>query len=190
MGGFGGRGVGLCVSGPEGRVGVALNFFVGRSGSPRFASAKKLKTLHPYPALRLDAAHGHTPALPAPKVLLFNSGASNVSVWRLICLILRAIGAFLAATVASMSLVREAWTDERLDDLAKRMDDGFDCVDRDLREIRADMKGLDRRLDAMNDSINTRFDAMSSRLDALQRTLLAAASTIAVVIASTLANHL
>jgi hypothetical protein len=35
-----------------------------------------------------------------------------------------------------MQPVREAWTDERLDDLALRMDKGFDRVDADLREIR------------------------------------------------------
>lgn len=28
------------------------------------------------------------------------------------------------------------WTDERLDDLARRMDAGFERVDRDIRELR------------------------------------------------------
>jgi hypothetical protein len=31
---------------------------------------------------------------------------------------------------------RAAWTDERLDDLSKRMDVGFDRVDKDMRELR------------------------------------------------------
>jgi hypothetical protein len=35
-----------------------------------------------------------------------------------------------------MRRVRKAWTDERLDDLAARMDSGFERVDADLREIR------------------------------------------------------
>ena len=35
---------------------------------------------------------------------------------------------------------RAAWTDERLDDLANRVDAGFDRVDRDIRELRVEMK--------------------------------------------------
>ena len=34
-----------------------------------------------------------------------------------------------------MTMVREAWTDERLDDLKEHMDEGF-------REVRADLKNL------------------------------------------------
>jgi hypothetical protein len=32
---------------------------------------------------------------------------------------------------------RGTWTDERLDDLARRMDSGFDRLDRDIRELRS-----------------------------------------------------
>jgi hypothetical protein len=35
-----------------------------------------------------------------------------------------------------------AWTDERLDDLAHRMDLGFERVDRDVRELRGEIGGL------------------------------------------------
>jgi len=31
---------------------------------------------------------------------------------------------------------RTMWTDERLDDLARKVDAGFDRVDRDIRELR------------------------------------------------------
>jgi hypothetical protein len=34
---------------------------------------------------------------------------------------------------------RSAWTDERLDDLSRRMDAGFERVDRDIRELRGEM---------------------------------------------------
>lgn len=37
---------------------------------------------------------------------------------------------------------RVAWTDERLDDLAARMDAGFDRVDRDIRELRSEVSGV------------------------------------------------
>ena len=41
---------------------------------------------------------------------------------------------------------RTMWTDGRLDDLSRRMDAGFDRVDRDIRELRS----LVWRLWAMN----------------------------------------
>ena len=34
---------------------------------------------------------------------------------------------------------RSTWTDERLDDLARRMDAGFDRVDRDIRDLRTEL---------------------------------------------------
>jgi hypothetical protein len=37
---------------------------------------------------------------------------------------------------------RAVWTDERLDDLARRMDAGFERVDRDIRELRGEIGGL------------------------------------------------
>lgn len=35
---------------------------------------------------------------------------------------------------------RVTWTDERLDDLARRMDAGFDRVDADIRELRREVR--------------------------------------------------
>jgi hypothetical protein len=37
---------------------------------------------------------------------------------------------------------RVAWTDERLDDLSRRMDAGFERVDGDIRELRAEVRTL------------------------------------------------
>ena len=34
------------------------------------------------------------------------------------------------------------WTDERLDDLSHRMDAGFERVDREISELRADMREM------------------------------------------------
>jgi hypothetical protein len=75
---------------------------------------------------------------------------------------------------------RERWSDERLDDLNKKVDDGFADtkaemrggfarVDQDIRELRSEMNA---RFDKMNDSINTRFDAIHARFDAQNRTLM------------------
>jgi len=38
-----------------------------------------------------------------------------------------------------MERARATWTDERLDDLSRRMDGGFSRVDGDLRELRSEM---------------------------------------------------
>jgi hypothetical protein len=45
-----------------------------------------------------------------------------------------------------MESVREAWTDERLDDLAARMDAGFARVDADLREVRSELSTMQRTM--------------------------------------------
>ena len=39
-----------------------------------------------------------------------------------------------------MAVERNAWTDERLDDLANRMDAGFARVDADIRELRMELR--------------------------------------------------
>lgn len=53
-----------------------------------------------------------------------------------------------------MEAMREAWTDERLDDLSRRMDRGFDTVD------------------ARFDKVDARFDRMEDRFADLQRTMI------------------
>jgi hypothetical protein len=35
---------------------------------------------------------------------------------------------------------RAAWTDERLDDMSERMDTGFERIDRDIRDLRSEMR--------------------------------------------------
>lgn len=56
--------------------------------------------------------------------------------------------------------MRKSWTDERLDDLNHRVDEGFRRVDMDIRGLQAEM---------------------NSRFDALQRTMI---QTSAVMIAA------
>jgi len=45
-----------------------------------------------------------------------------------------------------MEAMRQSWTDERLDDLAQRMDNGFVRVDADLRALNAGFDALQRTL--------------------------------------------
>jgi hypothetical protein len=46
-----------------------------------------------------------------------------------------------------MEAVREKWTDERLDDLNARMGEGFDRIDKDMREIRSELVAMNQRFD-------------------------------------------
>lgn len=53
---------------------------------------------------------------------------------------------------------REKWTDERLDDLNKKVDDGFARVDGEIKELRREMntrfENLEARLEARFDTVN------------------------------------
>ena len=67
----------------------------------------------------------------------------------------------------AVMMPREKWTDERLDDLNKKVDEGFGRLDGDIKDLRRDM--------------NTRFDKVDARFDSLNRNLLA--SAVAVIVA-------
>jgi flagellar biosynthesis/type III secretory pathway protein FliH len=59
-----------------------------------------------------------------------------------------------------MDSVREAWTDERLDDLNHRVDEGFRETREEFRAVRAEMRAMSAETNA--------------RLDGLQRTMVQA----------------
>jgi hypothetical protein len=63
-----------------------------------------------------------------------------------------------------METMREAWTDERLDDLKDEMRASFGRVDADIRELRTDIRDLTAE--------------MNSRFDALQRTMIIGFATM------------
>ncbi len=52
--------------------------------------------------------------------------------------------------------MREKWTDERLDDMSGRMDEGFRRLDDELRGLRSDMGA---EFAAVRGEMNTRFEA-------------------------------
>jgi hypothetical protein len=58
----------------------------------------------------------------------------------------------------AVMMPREKWTDDRLDDLNKKVDDGFARLDADIRELRRDM--------------NSRFDSIDARFEGLNRNLI------------------
>jgi tetrahydromethanopterin S-methyltransferase subunit G len=81
-----------------------------------------------------------------------------------------------------MYRVRGQWTDERLDDLNQRVSDGFDRVDRNIRDLRTDMDARFGEVNGRLDSMEERFDA---RFDALHRLLIRAAGGVIAVLLTT-----
>ena len=68
-----------------------------------------------------------------------------------------------------MEPVRATWTDERMDDLAGRMDNGFNRVDQDLRALRVEVK---TEFAAVRSEIGAQRAETNARFDSLQRTML------------------
>lgn len=64
--------------------------------------------------------------------------------------------------------MRESWTDERMDDLSKRVDDGFRGVKADMRtefaSVRAEIGGV-------RGDMRTEFASLRSEIASLNRTL-------------------
>jgi flagellar capping protein FliD len=58
------------------------------------------------------------------------------------------------------TVVRENWTDERLDEFGKRMDERFDRVDERF-------KAMDKRFDAVQSEAKQEFEQVDKRLDRL-----------------------
>jgi tetrahydromethanopterin S-methyltransferase subunit G len=60
--------------------------------------------------------------------------------------------------------VRESWTDARLDDFAKHVDQRFDAVDQRFDKV-------EKRLDRIEDRLDTGFARFDARFDDIQRAL-------------------
>lgn len=85
-----------------------------------------------------------------------------------------------------MAEARATWTDERLDDLSRRVEAGFARLDEDLRAFRSELgsriDGLGGRIDRLErrihahggriDALSERIDAQGARIDALHRAIL------------------
>ena len=87
-------------------------------------------------------------------------GAANVH--RLVAL--RALPSHRLDYHCDVERARGTWTDERLDDLARRLDDGFNLVDAELRALRAEIRG--------------EAGGLNGRIDALQRTMIQVAAAM------------
>jgi Sec-independent protein translocase protein TatA len=81
-----------------------------------------------------------------------------------------------------MTMAREAWTDERLDDLTKHMDNGFREVKEEIKSTRAELQQEIKttRAELKEEISSTRIElkgeiaALNSRFDRLTYVLIAA----------------
>jgi predicted RNase H-like nuclease (RuvC/YqgF family) len=67
---------------------------------------------------------------------------------------------------------RGTWTNERLDDLSAKVDQGFDRVDRRFEQVDRRFEQVDRRFDETNRRIDALGSDLRSELDALRMTIL------------------
>jgi len=98
-----------------------------------------------------------------------------------------------------METMRSTWTDERMDDLARRIDSGFERVHAEFRalrtELHSDIGGLRGELHsdigglrgevhsemgALRGEMNARFERVDARFDSMQRTMFGMMATIVV----------
>ena len=72
-------------------------------------------------------------------------------------------------------MTRESWTDERLDDFSKHVDQRFDWVEGQVRELRSEFVEFRAEM-------NGRFEKMDARLDSMQRTMIQGAIAMTAAI--------
>lgn len=88
----------------------------------------------------------------------------------------------MVACMAAMA--REAWTDERLDDLRENVNQRFDAVDKRFDRMEAEVQAGFAKVDR-------RFAAVDARLDSLQRTMIVCfVGTIGTIVVSVLGGIL
>lgn len=85
-------------------------------------------------------------------------------------------------------MVREAWTDARLDDLKEHMDEGFREVKGEIREVRVDIRKLREGLDSvkgevgeLREEVGELRGEMKAGFAALNRTIQIACGFIGVM---------
>jgi hypothetical protein len=88
--------------------------------------------------------------------------------------------------IMAVMMPREKWTDERLDDLNAKVDQGFADTKAEMRggfaRVDGEIKELRREMNARFDSVDARFDAMNDRFEALNRNLIAGLFVIVAAI--------
>lgn len=72
------------------------------------------------------------------------------------------------------TMVRETWTDERLDDLQRRMEKGFSEVKAEIREVKEEIRSTRVELKGEIAELRAGLEKLGDRIDRLSYTLIAA----------------
>jgi DNA anti-recombination protein RmuC len=98
--------------------------------------------------------------------------------------------------LSSMAVMaREAWTDERLDDLKENVSQRFDEVDKRFDKVDKRFDKVDERFDKVESEMKAGFAEVNGRIDAMQRTMIICfsgmtASIVASVVGAILVTQL
>jgi hypothetical protein len=92
-------------------------------------------------------------------------------------------------------MAREAWTDERLDDLSAHVDKRFDQVDQRFEQVDQRFDRVEADIRELRSDMKTGFAEVNGRFDSMQRTMIIGfvtlfASIVASVIGGVLATQL
>jgi hypothetical protein len=71
-----------------------------------------------------------------------------------------------------MEAMRNSWTDDRLDHLNHRVDEGFKLVGQRFEQVDHRFDRVEANAGELRVEMNTRFDRLESRFDAMQRTMI------------------
>ncbi|HEV7615658.1 MAG TPA: hypothetical protein VGO36_05460 [Solirubrobacterales bacterium] len=71
-----------------------------------------------------------------------------------------------------MAVMRESWTDERLDDFRGRVEHRFDEVDRRFDEVDRRFDRLEARSDRLESKVDHGFARIDGRIDSLCRAIM------------------
>ncbi len=86
-----------------------------------------------------------------------------------------------------MELMRESWTDKRLDDLNDRVDRGFERVDAEVRALRVETR---TEFTALRGEMKTSFERMDERFEALHRLLIQVGCVLTTALIGVIATQL
>jgi hypothetical protein len=84
------------------------------------------------------------------------------------------------------TMVREAWTDERIDDLKEHMDEGFRELRADVRSLKGEMGEVRGEIGKIREEVGELRGEVKAGFAALNRTLQIAFGLIGVVLAGML----
>ena len=81
-------------------------------------------------------------------------------------------------------MVRERWTDERLDEFGKRVDERFDRVDEKFDEVRSEIKEGFAEVDKRFEQVDKRLDRLGVGIESVQKAILFGSITMSAAFAA------